>query len=85
MVDAAAKRSICIGWVLSCGASSCQPLELSLAVALVFAWTDRIETYTWSNAPFGNAQLGGSVILTLIVPVLLPDPDPVPEPVPVLP
>src|SRR5258708_38715921 len=57
---------------MSCGASSCQPEELSSAVELMFACTDRIVTKTCVKLPLGNAQLGGSVMLTLIVPMPLP-------------
>jgi hypothetical protein len=44
---------------------------LSSAVLLIFAWTERMVTYTWSKLPFGKAQLGGSVRLTLMAPVPL--------------
>jgi len=36
-----ANRSICIGALASCGASSCHPELLSVAVALMCACTER--------------------------------------------
>ena len=65
------KRSICTGCEFNCGASSCHPEELSSAEALLFAWTERIVTKTCSKLPWGVWQVGGSVKLTLIVPVPL--------------
>src|SRR5262245_34256441 len=71
-----------MGAEFNCGASSCHPPELSSAVVLVCAWTARMLTYTCSNAPFGNLQLGGSVSVTVMLAVCGPidEFDPPPQP-----
>src|SRR5215475_3045650 len=63
------KRSICIGCVANCGASSCQPGVLPSADALVCACTERTVMKTCANCPVGGTQLGGSLNVTWIMPV----------------
>src|SRR5260370_9146740 len=61
-------RSICIGLEFKSGANSTHPEELSSAVALACAWTDRMVMNTRWNpppCPFGPMQPGGWLMDTL--------------------
>ncbi len=78
VVDARLSKSTCLGLAVR-STKVCQPLSLGPALLLIFAVTLVMVTQAFEKDPLGAAQVGGSLMLVVTVPVVEGAVDVVPE------